>query len=87
MSLHDGSFTLELAPDYAGFTTGFHPAEDRHRWTNGDAVLPEGLAAAMPNGFTLALKLVSTGRRYPAPPLAEVIPCPNVTHPAERLSA
>jgi hypothetical protein len=74
MSLRDGGFTLDLAPGYAGFTTGFHAAEEDHRWTQGDALLPEDLIAAMPDGFTLDLEVINSGLQYPAPVQAEVIP-------------
>ena len=74
MTLRDGGFTLELAPGYGGFTTGFHAAEEGHRWTQGDALLPEELTAAMPDGFILELKVIDGGLRYPAPKQAEVIP-------------
>ena len=74
MSLRDDSFTLDLGPGYAGFTTGFHAAEEGHRWTQGDAPLPEYLLAAMPYGFTLELKVIDSGLHYPAPMQAEVIP-------------
>jgi hypothetical protein len=90
LSLRDGNFLLDLAPGYAGFTTGFHAAEGGHRWTGGDALLPEDLTAAMPDGFTLELTLVRTGLRYPAPPQANVIPFAvrrPPAHDAERLFA
>ena len=64
LSLRDDSFTLDLAPSYAGFTTGFHPAHAGQLWTDGNALLPEDLTAAMPDGFTLELKLLRTGLRY-----------------------
>ncbi len=74
MSLRDDGSTLDLAPDYPGFTTGFHAAEEGHRWTEGDATLPEELTAAMPDGFTLELDVIDSGLHYPAPSQAEVIP-------------
>ena len=74
MSLCDGGFTLDLAPSYAGFTTGFHAAEEGRRWTQGDATLPEDLTAAMPDGFTLELTVIDSGLHYPSPKQAEVIP-------------
>ena len=74
MTLRDDSFTLDLAPGYAGFTTGFNDAEEGHRWTQGDAPLPEDLTAAMPDGFTLELKVINSGLHYPTPAQAEVIP-------------
>jgi antigen 43 len=73
MTLDDGEFTLALPAAHAGFVTGFHEAEIDHRWTAGDALLPEDLTAAMPNGFVLMLKLISRVT-YPAPTQAEVIP-------------
>jgi len=74
MTLRDDSFTLNLAPDYAGFTTGFNDAEEGRRWTQGDAPLPEDLTAAMPDGFILELKVIDSGLHYPTPTQAEVIP-------------
>jgi hypothetical protein len=74
MSLRDDGFTLDLGPGYAGFTTGFHAAEEGHRWTQGDAALPEDLVAAMPDGFVLEMKVIDSGLHYPAPKQAEVIP-------------
>ena len=73
LSLRDGGFAVDLAPGYAGFTAGFHAAEDGHRWTDGNALLPDDLIAAAPDGFVLELKLVRTDLRYPAPMAAEVI--------------
>ena len=90
MSLHDGSFALDLAPGYAGFATGFHASEGGHRWTAGDALLPEDLTAAMPDGFVLELKLIRTGLRYAAPAQTEAIsfaPRHAAVRLTERLSA
>ena len=86
MSVADSNVPL----DHAGFTTGFHAAEGTHRWTQGDALLPENLTAAMPGGFVLDLKLVRTGLRYATPPQADVISLRArrpVVRSAERLSA
>ena len=74
LSLRDGSFSLDLAPGHAGLAGGFHAAEGGHRWTDGDAKLPEDMVAAMPDGFVLELKLVQTALRYALPAPAEVIP-------------
>jgi hypothetical protein len=74
MSLRDDGFTLDLAPGYAGFTTGFHAAETGQRWTQGDAVLPEDVTAAMPDGFTLEINVIASGLHYPEPKPADVIP-------------
>ena len=90
MSVDDSNIALDLAPDHAGFTAGFHNSEGTHRWTQGDALLPADLTAAMPGGFVLDLKLVRTGLRYAAPPQAEVISLlvrRPVAADAERLSA
>ena len=74
LSLRDDGFTLDLAPGYAGFTTGFHAAEAGQRWTQGDATLPEDLTAAMPDGFTLEINVIDSGLHYPLAKPAEVIP-------------
>jgi hypothetical protein len=74
LSLRDGSFSLDLAPGHAGLASGFHAAEDGHRWTDGNAELPEDMIAAMPDGFVLELKLVQTALRYAAPAPVGVIP-------------
>jgi hypothetical protein len=74
LSLRDDGFTLDLAPGYAGFATGFHAAEAGQRWTQGDAVLPEDLTAAMPDGFTLEINVIDSGLHYPVAKPAEVIP-------------
>ena len=70
LSLRDGSFSLEVRPGCAVLQTGFHNPEENRRWTTGDAVLPEELYAALPEGFTLQLSLVQTSIRYPALPKA-----------------
>jgi hypothetical protein len=72
--LRDDTSVLEFGPGHAGFVTGFYAAEPTHRWTSGNALLPEDLVAAMPDGFTLELKVVRCGLHYPAPKQAEVIP-------------
>jgi hypothetical protein len=87
LSLHDGNFTLDLGHAYAGLEAGFHAAEEGHRWTDGDAVLPPAILVAMPDGFTLDLKLAGNGLRYPAPVQAEIIRFPPRGRPAERLTA
>jgi hypothetical protein len=71
--LRDDASVLEFEAGYGGFVTGFYAPEPTHRWTNGDALLPEDLIAAMPDGFQLELKIARCGLRYPMPRVAEVI--------------
>jgi hypothetical protein len=72
--LRDDASALEFEAGYGGFVTGFHAAEPTHRWTNGNALLPEDLVGAMPDGFRLELKLARCGLHYPMPGSAAVIP-------------
>lgn len=43
---------------------GFHPAEDGHRWTDGNALLPAEFYAACRDGFTLEVHLNSQTLHY-----------------------
>ena len=74
MVLRDAGSRSNWPPGYPDLVSGFYEAEQTHRWTCGDALLPEELVAAMPDGFTLELKLVQSGLHYPAPKQAELIP-------------
>ena len=57
--LRQPGLTLEVGPDEPRLQVGFHAAEDvnGHRWTDGDALLPPDLTAAMATGGEIALHL------------------------------
>ena len=61
----------EIGWDYAGLATGFHGSEpaQRHRWTNGEASLPQSLLADLCAGAWVELH-VNSLLRYPLPEAA-----------------
>lgn len=66
ISLGGAGRRIAVGPGCDLLCTGFHADEGSHRWTDGDALLPPELLAAVPGDLTLVeVETVTTGLHYP----------------------
>jgi hypothetical protein len=65
IALRNAFCSVEMDVDYRGLDRGFHPPEEDHRWTNGDAAIPGDVVATMVGTFSLEIALVQADLSYP----------------------
>lgn len=66
--LCDGGLTLDVAHSHGALRDGFHAAEPTHRWTDGQARLPEALLRPFDGDLTLRISLADSALVYCLPP-------------------
>jgi hypothetical protein len=68
MRLRSQFATLDVCHDHPAFRQGFYAAEEKHRWTDGYALVPPALLAPITDDFTLDVDIVRLPSRYPLEP-------------------
>ena len=68
--LSDGHQATEVRHSHPALDQGFHEAEPTHRWTDGQARLPEALLRPFKSGFSLRVQLADTALAYRIGPQA-----------------
>jgi hypothetical protein len=66
--LSDGEMTVEVWHGYAGLHDGFHEDEETHRWTDGQARLPDALLRPFTGAMTLDVCVISSELGYRTAP-------------------
>ncbi|MGE0682349.1 MAG: Hint domain-containing protein [Candidatus Binatia bacterium] len=62
--LKSGGLTIEVRHDDPSLCDGFHQAEPRHRWTDGNATIPEQFLACLTGPTTVEVHLGGLGLTY-----------------------
>jgi autotransporter passenger strand-loop-strand repeat protein len=56
--LYDGTLSIEAGHGHQALQEGFHAAEASHRWTDGDARIPDAMLRLFPGSLTIEINLV-----------------------------
>jgi hypothetical protein len=64
IALRSASLAVEIGFNDACLADGFHKAEPRHRWTDGNAQIPPNLLACLSGPLTVEVQLGGLGLQY-----------------------